>query len=433
MYAAFGVAFFVLFFVVSGIHGVVKPHAYDGLPRLIDNVAFGGGLADGRITAPAMPILISVWCLTLLLIPWAPSTARGVSYDRLLTLPLQLAAAWWLTEWPVSPWNGAGVLRSLLVFGSIFAAAWITQKFVWAFASTSGISFEAGWLSWTIPVLALPRLVATPDHLRLAVSVSVLMLFFLLLMHWSHVGVRLLSGYSIGADVSQAEVVTSNYRIPIYTGLGAHLFPALITWLVCDIRAAASNTARFAALGLAGAGPLIPIGTYVATLIIWVWLITGRRFSYSVWRMRLNQSRQVFENTVSDAEVARYLNQLRRKALARELIPQMVAVSAALMLLSPFGVMPNGMPIALIAVCMVALWATMLDQFVAGAYKHFFSRIPFAHSVLDLAAMQEPQESEEEILERLKHFLKHRVALAFVIISVLFELVHLLLRLFSHE
>jgi hypothetical protein len=141
----------------------------------------------------------------------------------------------------------------------------------------------------------------------------------------------------------------------------------------------------------------------------------------------------MFEDTTSDSEIARKLHQLRRRALAKELFSQIGAVCVALFLLEPIGAMPNGMPVALIILCLVSLWATMLDEFVIAVYKHFFSRIPFTHSALDLAALPEPKESKEEFFERLMHFCQHRIGLTFVIIGVLFELVHLLLRLFKPE
>jgi preprotein translocase subunit SecA len=387
------VAFLVFFLLVLNWGNFAQPKQLGPFGTVLDQILFAGLLAQGNIAAPAFGILIIASIITIFVFPYTVDALKDtVPFERFLTPLLQLAFAWWLTDWQYGQMTVMSVLRSFGVFIGILAVSLITKRVAWLLHNTVGINLVAGWLIYSVLCVFLPSMVGAQA------TKWVPIIFFVsaagACYFWQYFNaheIELVSRLLKSSVASmQGEEISGNLQVKADCGASPHVYGVLCAWLLYEILKLEAVSTRVS-LNL-HASILILATVYFMVVVGRIVYIINRRFSVEMWQADLNTRHQTIKDVHNREQLQHKLEELKRLLLRRELAFQALILSVAVYLMYAAFLPTTTFPLSLVIVFTVFLFAASSKKFALQLYMLLYNRMPLDTEVLDFSKVPEERE-----------------------------------------
>jgi len=202
----------------------------------------------------------------------------------------------------------------------------------------------------------------------------------------------------------ESEQVPITVNVMGSMGVRPHVFGVLCAWLTYSLLAT-----TLLDMPSTWVLRIVPAVVYFLVLIVWTNAILKKRFSFSLWRERLNRQRERLKEAPTYAETEKYLQNARKKLQWREILPQTGLL--LFMTIALWGTTLGGtqFPLSLVLLFTAFLFATCSENFFVQLRNFFLSRFAFQIEEVDLAKLFEPEQDESSRIEKMTRRIRNKI------------------------
>ncbi len=380
----------------------------------VDNLVFGGLLARGNVAAGclALPILIRMF-----------ASLRGQDWISVLASPIatgiQFGLALWVAGWGVVEFDFLRAVSFLSLFIVAFLVMGLAKSLISIIYTESGLDATAGWLCFTILFVLLPAWVQSgaPQTLTIASVLVLAMLNY----SWKHFNAkeltllsqRIVAGRDRAIDAERVETAIS---VRGTGGLIPHAFGIVVAWQTYELSSRMLGDERGLLLSI------IPAVAYFGVYAAWTSAMLRRRCSFAAWKTQLNKSRQRFKDAHDDAEMAQFLENVKRLLGVREVLWMLLVTTGLFFLFHLQIVLGGQFPIFVLVLFAGFALGEMGEQFAREIYRFLISRVPFQSEELDLSKLPNTKEEQEKKRGLLRWLFQDKTALTLGVIVALIQI-----------